>query len=195
MNSRIKILSNIKSNKPATVSLPEIDAELFNEELEKLSNFKKMVEVVGGTVFSADSDNDVLEQLKVLYPEARTNYSLLADSTTFNTLALSEIQNPHDLEKLDILVLEGVFGVAENGAIWITDAEMPMRVLPFIAKHLVLVLDKSNIVPYLHQAYTHLERAKYDFGLFISGPSKTADIEQSLVIGAQGAVSLSVFLK
>ena len=98
MNSRLEILSKIKSNKPVTVSLPEIDTELFNEEFENLSNFKKMVEVVGGTVFSANSNNNVLEQLKVLYPEARTNYSLLANSTLFNTIELSEIQNPHDLE-------------------------------------------------------------------------------------------------
>ena len=195
MNSRLKIVSKIKSNKPVSISLPEIDTELFNEEFEILSNFKRMVEVVGGTVFSTNSNNDVLEQLKGLYPKAKTNYSFLADSTLFNTVELSEIQNPHDLENLDILVLEGIFGVAENGAIWITEAEMPMRVLPFIAKHLVLVLDKSKIVPDMHQAYTELEQAEYDFGLFISGPSKTADIEQSLVIGAQGALSISVFLK
>ncbi len=195
MNSRSTILSNIKTNKPVSVALPEIDTELFNEKFDILSKFKKMVEVVGGTVYSANSNSEIFEQLKKIYPVSSTNYSFLTDSDFFNTIDFSEIQKPHDLDDLDVLVLEGDFGVAENGAIWISDVETPMRVLPFIAKHLVLVLDKTKLVPYLHQAYSQLKGVEYDFGLFISGPSKTADIEQSLVIGAQGALSLSVFLK
>lgn len=113
----------------------------------------------------------------------------------FNTIDMLEKQKPHDFEKLDVLVLQGDFGVAENGAIWISDHGLPVRVLPFISKHLVLVLDKSELVADLHQAYARLEESMYGFGLFISGPSKTADIEQSLVMGAQGALSLSVFLR
>ena len=72
--------------------------------------------------------------------------------------------------------------------------DFPIRVLPFITKHLVLVLNKENIVPFLHQAYQKLSSSETDFGVFVSGPSKTADIEQSLVIGAQGALSLTVFI-
>jgi len=195
MNSRLKILSIVKNNKPISIEFPEIDMELFNEDFEILSKFKKMVEVVGGTVHSASSNKDVLEQLKKLYPGSRTNYSFLTDSDIYNAIDLSEIQRPHDLENLDVLVLEGGFGVAENGAIWISDTEIPIRILPFVAKHLILVIDKSKIVADMHQAYVQLADTKYDFGVFISGPSKTADIEQSLVTGAQGALSLNVFLK
>jgi len=107
---------------------------------------------------------------------------------------IKKIKKPQELEDLDLLVLKGEFGVAENGAIWITDDHFPIRVLPFITKDLVLVIDKTDIVPYMHQAYNRLKDIDYNFGLFLSGPSKTADIEQSLVIGAQGALSLSVFL-
>ena len=74
----------------------------------------------------------------------------------------------------------------------VADEKLPMRVLPFITKHLVLVLAKKNLVGYMHEAYQKID--KTDFGVFISGPSKTADIEQSLVIGAHGALSLSVFI-
>ena len=195
MNSRSKILSAIKTNKPAPIAFPEIDVELFNEAFEVLSKFKRMVERVGGTVLSTSSTSDLCSQLKKLFPEAKNNFSFLEDSGFFNTIDLDKIQKPHDLENLDVLVLEGEFGVAENGAIWISDKNIPIRVLPFIAKHLVVVLDKASIVQNLHQAYAQLAGIEYDFGLFISGPSKTADIEQSLVIGAQGALSLQVFLK
>ena len=195
MNSRLKIISNIKTHKPVHAEIPQIEIDHFTEEFDMLYKFKEMVKIVGGTVYSADSNSDVCQQLKDIYPEARINISFLADSTLFNSIELSRNKRPHDLENLDILLLEGDFGVAENGAIWISDAEISIRVLPFIAKHLVLVVDKSKIVPYLHQAYDHLRDKSYDFGLFISGPSKTADIEQSLVIGAQGALSLSVFLR
>jgi L-lactate dehydrogenase complex protein LldG len=195
MNSKLKILANIKTHKPVHVDIPEIEIDHFTDAFDMQSKFKEMVEIVGGTVYSADSNSDVCEQLKDIYPHARTNISFLADSRLFNSIELSEIQKPHDLENLDILLLEGDFGVAENGAIWISDTEISIRVLPFIAKHLVLVVDKSKIVPYLHQAYDQLKEKSFGFGLFISGPSKTADIEQSLVIGAQGALSLNVFLK
>ncbi len=46
----------------------------------------------------------------------------------------------------------------------------------------------------MHEAMLEIENFNEGYGVFISGPSKTADIEQSLVIGAQGPLSLTVFL-
>ena len=195
MSSRSSILSKIKAGKPAYQDLLEADLNIFNENLNLLEEFKRKVEIVGGKVYSANSNTDILEQLKDLYPGTNLKYSALPDSSQFSTVDLAKIKRPQELEDLDLLVLKGEFGVAENGAIWITDDHFPVRVLPFITKHLVLVLDKIEIVPYMHQAYARLKDVDYNFGLFLSGPSKTADIEQALVIGAQGALSLSVFIK
>ena len=88
----------------------------------------------------------------------------------------------------------GRFGVAENGAIWLEDDDLPHRILPFIAEHLILKLKTGNIVPDMHEAYNKLTDRDFGFGVFISGPSKTADIEQSLVYGAHGAKELTVLL-
>lgn len=195
MSSRELILSRIKENKPEILELPKIDAQVFYEDIDHSIEFKKKVEIVGGDVFTATSNEEVISQVKNLYPEAKISYSALENTDAFNTINLSELQKPHDLEDLDVLILHGVFGVAENGAIWLSDTEIPVRVLPFITKHLVLVVNKSEIVPYLHQGYEKLENTDNNFGVFISGPSKTADIEQSLIIGAHGALSLSVFIK
>ena len=195
MSSKSNILSKIKTEKPDYQDLLEVDLSIFNEDLNLLEEFKRKVETVGGKVYSANSNADVLRQLKDLYPDTKLNFSALPDSNEFNTIDINKIEKPHELEDLDLLVLKGEFGVAENGAIWITDDSFPIRVLPFITKNLVLVIDKTEIVPYMHQAYSRLKDIDYNFGLFLSGPSKTADIEQALVIGAQGALSLSVFIK
>jgi L-lactate dehydrogenase complex protein LldG len=97
------------------------------------------------------------------------------------------------LEQVDLAVIQGEIGVAENGTIWVPESNMLNRALPFITQHLVLVLDKKNIVANMQQAYDKLEGVG-SYGVFIAGPSKTADIEQSLVIGAHGARSMMVLI-
>ena len=194
MSSRSEILSKIKANKPIAIGLPNIDLDLFREDLDLLTEFKNKIVEVGGSVYSVASINDVLSKVVSLYGKTKNNYSVLKGSESFNTIHPEELKRPHELEDLDVLVLEGSFGIAENGAIWLTDDQIPIRVLPFITKHLVLALEESKIVQLQHQAYDLLAEVDYNYGLFISGPSKTADIEQSLVIGAQGALSLTVLL-
>jgi L-lactate dehydrogenase complex protein LldG len=90
--------------------------------------------------------------------------------------------------------MHGEFGVAENGAIWLTDATMGDQVLPYITEHLILIIRHDAIVPTLHEAYEQIGNANYTLGTFLAGPSKTADIEQSLVLGAHGSKSLLVYL-
>lgn len=195
MGSRDTILARIKANKPEAISLPQIDETLFDDGYDLIKEFTKKVEVVGGNVLEAKSNQDVIKQITEMIPDTDVNFSTLSDSQDFNTINFETIKKPQELEDLDILILESDLGVAENGAVWITDKNLPMRALPFITKHLVFVLSKDNIEPYMHQAYSKLSESLIDFGVFISGPSKTADIEQSLVIGAHGALSLTIFLK
>jgi L-lactate dehydrogenase complex protein LldG len=106
--------------------------------------------------------------------------------------------DPHALENVDLAILPTHFGVAENGACWITEAQMVQRALPFITQHLALVLRREDILPDMHAAYERIAaldaEEPYGFAAFIAGPSKTADIEQSLVLGAHGPASLTVFL-
>lgn len=98
------------------------------------------------------------------------------------------------LARLDVLVCAGAFGVAENGAVWLAESGMGSRAAPFLAQHLVLALDHSAIVPDMHAACDRLETFGEGYGAFVAGPSKTADIEQTLVIGAHGPRSLLVLL-
>ncbi|GIZ08624.1 LUD domain-containing protein [Flavobacterium sp. UMI-01] len=195
MNSREKILAKIAANKPELIELPNINISLFEEEINLIQEFTKKVEVVGGQVYHATSNQDVVNQILAMIPNTPNNYSTLEGIENFNTIDLQNINRPQDLEDLDILILESDLAVAENGAVWIEDDKLPIRVLPFITNHLVLVISKNNLVPFMHHAYQKITKKPTGFGVFIAGPSKTADIEQSLVIGAHGALSLSVFIK
>jgi len=97
-------------------------------------------------------------------------------------------------ERVTCVNIEGKTGVAENGAIWCDDSSYPSRIIPFITQKLIITIRQSDIVSNMHEAYKVIENLDYGFGTFISGPSKTADIEQSLVYGAHGAVSLLVII-
>lgn len=196
MGSRDQILARITANKPELIDLPQIDISVFNNaDLDIIKEFIKKVEVVGGNVVEATSNQDVIQQIETNFIDTKVNFSHLEGTDGFNTISLETIQKPHELKDLDVLVLESKIGVAENGSVWLADDDIPVRVLPFITKHLAVVISKQAIVAHMHDAYKKLSESESGYGVFLAGPSKTADIEQSLVIGAHGALSLTIFLK
>ena len=98
-------------------------------------------------------------------------------------------------EVADEFRVKGSFGVAENGAVWIEALpEGATRRDLFIHETLIISLDKTQIVNNMHEAYRRLGEKSEGYGLFISGPSKTADIEQALVFGAHGPRELCIEL-
>ena len=194
MSSRETILSKVKANKPDSLPLPTINFDIFEDGKDTLEEFIKKVEVVGGNVIEATSIDEVVNKITTLIPDTKVNFTTIPAIENFNTLSLDTLKTPHELEDLDILILQSEIGVAENGAVWLSDAQLPVRVLPFITKHLVVVIEKEKIVPFMHHAYQKVGNKSNDYGVFLAGPSKTADIEQSLVIGAHGALSLTIFV-
>jgi L-lactate dehydrogenase complex protein LldG len=109
-------------------------------------------------------------------------------------IRINSSQTATMLEPVHKAYIKASIGVAENGAVWIKESQMINRLLPFICQHLVIVLEKEQIVSTMHHAYQQINTFEEGFGVFLAGPSKTADIEQSLVIGAHGARSLTVYL-
>jgi L-lactate dehydrogenase complex protein LldG len=186
MSSREKILASIKANKPSSIDLPVIPTFEGDGSIER---FKTVLSGIGGHAIEVASKTDCQSVIDTHYSDLKNVASRLVKATVeIHTTTSKAI-----LEQVDLAIIEGIIGVAENGAIWVPEVNMINRALPFITQHLVLVLDKKNIVANMHEAYKQLDTIG-NYGAFIAGPSKTADIEQSLVIGAHGARSMMVIL-
>ncbi len=186
MSSREKILSSIATNKPSLVTLPNVPIFEGDGSIER---FKIVLEGIGGRAIEIASKADCQTAIDTYYSDLKNVASTIVKaSVAINLETTKEV-----LEQVDLAVIEGEIGVAENGTIWVPESNMLNRALPFITQHLVLVLKKKNIVANMHQAYDKLEGVG-SYGVFIAGPSKTADIEQALVIGAHGARSMMVLI-
>lgn len=191
--SRESILNAVKKNKPDALPLSKIDLNFFDEDIDLVKTFIENVQFVGGRAVQIDAIENLDSEIKKLYPKASKIISCLKESS-LGTVSISKTTEPHGLEAIDLAIVKGELAVAENGAVWIAENDFTIRVLPFITNDLVLVVNKEAIHLHLHSAYEAISKRERTFGLFLSGPSKTADIEQCLVIGAQGAISLTVFI-
>lgn len=185
MSSREDILNSIREIERVKKSLPDLPDYRLGDDLVEL--FTQAIISNKGEVMNREEFEIWLEA-----SDFQQIISLPASFQSYSTLDLPE--NPHQLDNLQLAILEAQFGVAENGAMWLDDTQLPHRVLPFITEHLVVLLSKEKLVDTMHQAYERIGDRYSGFGLFVAGPSKTADIEQSLVIGAHGAKSLRVVL-
>lgn len=195
MNSRDKILAAIKANQPAPAQKAEIRIGRDNpgEQDFLIKQFMSVLQAIGGYPVLSRGFDDIAASLGSLFGNAGRMV------TTFSQLhPVAEVISPSGAiyapENIDVAILGAHFGVAENGGVWMTEEQMCDRSLPFICQNLVVVVPGDTIVASMHEAYQKISGRDYGFSTFIAGPSKTADIEQSLVLGAHGPVSMTVFI-
>lgn len=189
MNNREKILGNIRQRKPAFSAMPEVpDFVIAEGDLE--AKLRQSVETGGGKLVML---GDLADYIRNAFPNAKNIVSCIENLE--GNVDIVAVKNPGTLENIDVAIIPTSLAVAENGAVWVTEKDSIHRVLPFITQHLVVVVERQHIVKNMHEAYSKIKIDGTGFGVFIAGPSKTADIEQALVIGAQGARSFTLVLK
>ena len=191
MSSREAILKAIKEKKSVCdVTLPEVNIPHMHYDNidEKFST--SLASVGGNAVFMKDL-SELEVYIKEHYQDARVIVSNV-EGLEISTKIANEVDDPHSLKDVDLAIIQGEFAVAENGAVWVKEKNNRHRALYFITQKLVMVVPHGAIVHTMHEAYERVNFEEGTFGVFISGPSKTADIEQSLVIGAHGATEACV---
>ena len=186
MNSRDYILNNIKNtNIIQEIDCPRYDAVGIVYE-DKYKQFSQIIKTVGGEALVCKRE-DLDATIRSLYKDEKIISSNVEGCSLANFD--ENVADPHDLKDIDLAIVKGEFAVAENGAVWIKNEKNRHRVLYFITQNIVIVVQKDKIVNNMHEAYEKIDFTKSGFGVFVSGPSKTADIEQALVIGAHGPKS------
>lgn len=191
MSSQNEILDNVKRHINQKYDMPDFDIDGIQYP-DKIAKFIDMSKGVGGEARIVNPGQNLDELIRTLYPDAKVIASNLPE-ITIATVNPDNINDPHEMNGTDLAIIRGQLGVAENACVWIPQ-NVKEKVTYFISEYLVILLDKNKIVNNMHEAYDQIEFNDYGFGVFISGPSKTADIEQALVVGAHGAKGVTVLL-
>lgn len=194
MSNKDDILKRYRANVREKFDMPDLSDIKAITYPDPLVQYITMTESVGGHVIEVKEGKDINKLIKDLYPDAKEIASNLPE-ITIATRNPDKVGRARDLNGTDVGIIRGKFGVAENACVWIPQT-MKEKAICFISENLVILLPKSQIVNNMHEAYKRIEFDKtYDgYGTFISGPSKTADIAQVLVMGAQAARSATVLL-
>ena len=189
MSSRDDILARVRNNQPAPKPLPALP--VFDREIKApLATFKANLQRMGGKFVDILANATITETLRDLFPEAKVFCSAVPEFA--GNRPIEQVRAPAELHDVDVGIVRAVYGVVETGSVWLTGREFKVDALGFLVQHLVVLLDPAQLLPTMHHAYRR--RADFDapYGVFMTGPSATADIEGVLIHGAQGIRSLTV---
>jgi L-lactate dehydrogenase complex protein LldG len=187
MSSRDEVLARIRANKPKLErALPVVP--LFDDRRPPilLQAFKQSLERMGGTLL------DTLTDLDARIATAKIVCSTVPEIMGNRDIAL--VKRPQELADVDFAIVRAAFAVAETGSVLLSDADLKINAVAYLAQHLIVLLDPADILPNLHHAYRRHEFHQHHYVSFHTGPSATADIEGVLIHGAQGVRSLTVSL-
>lgn len=181
MSGREKILQSVRANRPPSEELPA-EWNLPGQAIDPMDQFTFHLEAIGGVARFFESKSLAIAALSELSPDL-----LIRD------LVREMVLEDSDLEP-DITVVEARAAVAENAAVYITDQEAIERNYLFLGQKLIALVSRQTLLSDMHEAYEKIDLASTGFGIFIAGPSATADIAQILVRGAHGPSEMEVWV-
>ena len=193
MSSRDAILASIRSNLPKLDRpLPAVPKFGDDSPANLVEAFSNALTRMGERLLDPDFTGDAMGPVRALLEHSRLVCS--ATSEMRGELDLATVVYPRALADVDHALVRASCGVAETGSVLLTDLDLKLNALAYLAQHLIVLLDPADIVVNMHSAYARPEFRERRYAVFHSGPSATADIEGVLILGAQGVRSLSVLL-
>jgi L-lactate dehydrogenase complex protein LldG len=191
MSSRDDILASVRANLPRVDRpLPAVPMFDGGPPASLLSAFKESLQLMGGVFLDPPGAGDPLVLVRAKLADAKIVCSTVPEIAGNRSLA--GVNKPQDLADVDFAIVRASFGVAETGSVLLSDADLRVNAVAYLAQHLIVLLDPADIVVNLHHAYRRPEFRGRHYASFHTGPSATADIEGVLIHGAQGVRSLSV---
>jgi L-lactate dehydrogenase complex protein LldG len=192
-DARSDILGRLRAARAPETPAPDLSplGARFPDRAAKLAD---AVAAVAGTLVRVADAAALGAEVRALVERLGAARVVSAVPGVPGDVSLDALEDPHAMEGIGLAVLPGAFAVAENGAVWVPTAGLRHRGVFVVAEHLALVVPAGEIVNDMHEAYRRIAFPGAGFGTFIAGPSKTADIEQALVIGAHGARTCAVLM-
>jgi len=193
MSSRDDILASIRANRPR-VDRPLPHVPQFDDDppASLRSAFKANLHRMGGVFLDPPTSGDILAPVRAKIADARIVCSTVPEFAGNRDIAT--VEATQDLADVDVAIVRASFAVAETGSVLLSDRDLRVNAVAYLAEHLIVLLDPADIVVNLHHAYNRPEFRERHYASFHTGPSATADIEGVLIHGAQGVRSLSVLL-
>jgi L-lactate dehydrogenase complex protein LldG len=190
MTSREQFLQRFTDIAVKDTALPSFEFAAIDAPLKTV--FSELLVKVGGQLGTGNNISQLQQFAEQKMAEGYQVLSLVEGIT--GNRDPKQITDPHQLADIDYTIAPATIAVAENGSVWLDSEKLVTRNSVFICQHLIAVCPVNNIVGTLNEGMRKVDKISANWGCFISGPSKTADIEQALVIGAHGAMSMTVWL-
>ncbi len=190
MSSRERILDTVRRNLPPAVDAPAVPRFDAGDGAALWPRFCAALERMGGRLVEPAAGADLEALCRALFPDAAVICS--ATPEIAGTRGAAAAARPHDYDDVDVGVVRALFGVAETGSVYLDEAALVRPALGFLAQHLIVLLDPANVIANIHSACHRVEFQDAPYGVLMTGPSATADIEGVLIRGAQGVRSLTV---
>jgi L-lactate dehydrogenase complex protein LldG len=190
--SRNVIIDAVQRNQPASLPMPLIPHFGADDDINDLvGSFSQGVARMAGTVI-LDPVADLDSFVRKTFPNAKVICSAVPECE--GTIRPKEFAHWSEASRIDVSIVRSRMGVAETGSILLSDAELQMNTIAFLSHDLVVLLDRSEIVRNIHDAYQHPYFRSRPYSVLMTGPSGSGDIGGVTVHPAQGVKTLTVVL-
>jgi L-lactate dehydrogenase complex protein LldG len=181
----------VLANQPPAQSMPTVPHFHTNKPADLVAAFCESIARMAGVVVT-EHVPDLDSFLRAKFPDAKVICSAIPEFS--GTIKPSSLDHWSEASTIDVCIVRSPMGVAETGSVLLSDIELQVNTIAYLAHDLVVLLDPKQIVPNIHDAYEHPHFKLRHYSVLMTGPSGSGDIGAIVVHPAQGVKSLTVIL-